>query len=671
MKKAACFIVVLLILCFKVTDVNAYVPNDPLILKQWYLEKANVYNAWDITKGSSDIIVAVIDSGVDIDHPDLIDNIWTNKDEIVGNGVDDDRNGYIDDVYGWDFVNSDNDVNPDIDISCISEKKCSLEGVNHGTVISGIIAGQQDNNIGISGIAPNVKIMALKVLNPNGGGNIEDVVNAIKYAKEKGATIINMSFVGTNDSIFLQQIMEEASLSNVIFTVAAGNYPGGGYNLNIDPMYPVCTKFNNKVSIGISAIDKNDKKPVFANYGSDCINFSAPGTSIFSTTVYKGEHSSFNNYYNGYWSGTSVATPIISGAIALIKSINPNLNNEEIFTILLDNSVDLGDKNLGRSIDVYKSVKYALENYNSNTDSFEIVASAGVGDEPLVNLVKNSGVIENSFLAYTKNFKGGVNAMSGDFDGDFDNEILTSPASSGGPHIRMFNKNGELENEFFAYPKTMTSGVNLASIDIDSDGEYEIVTSPVKNYESNIKIFGKKGNVRVSFLAYEKSFKGGVNIATCNLFNNGQSSIVTIPASAGGSSIKIFNTKGKLQKEFFAYNKNIKGNFSISCADVNSDGLDEIMVLNNSNISNNLYLDFFNVNGKNVKKLVIQKDANAKNYNVAFISSGEGNKNRIILSPRGSINPEIRIFDLNGKRLAKFYINNKKLNNGVNIAVFK
>ena len=671
MKKAACFIVVLFTLFFRVSNVNAYIPNDPLILKQWYLEKSNIYNAWDITKGSSDIIVAVIDSGVDIDHPDLINNIWTNKNEIIGNGIDDDNNGYIDDIYGWDFVNNDNDVNPDIDISCIAEKKCSLEGVNHGTVISGIIVGEQNNNIGISGIAPNAKVMALKVLNPNGGGNIEDVVNAIKYAKDKGASIINMSFVGTNDSIFLQQIMEETAFSNIIFTVAAGNNTSGGYNLNIDPMYPVCTKFNNKVSIGVSATDKNDKKPIFANYGSDCINFSAPGTSIFSTTVYKGEHSSFNNYYNGYWSGTSVATPIVSGAIALIKSINPNLNNEEVFAILNDNSTDLGNKNLGRSIDVYKSVKYALENYSSNNDLFEIVASAGVGDEPIVNLVKNSGVIENSFLAYAKNFKGGVNAISADFDGDFDNEILTSPATSGGPHIRMFNKNGNLESQFFAYSKNMTNGVNIVSIDVDSDGEYEIVTSPVKNYEPNVKIFDNKGNVKTSFFAYAKTFKGGVNMASCNLFDDYKNSIVTIPATFGGSHVRIFDGKGKLQKEFFAYKKNLIGNFSISCADINSDGRDEIMVLNNSNSSSNLYLDFFDTNGKSVKKLVIQKDSNVKNYNVAFINSGEENKKRIILSPKGLVNPEVKIFDLDGRRLAKFYINNKKMSNGVNIAIFK
>jgi len=163
----------------------AYIPNDPYISKQWYLDAADVYKAWDITKGSSDIIVAVIDSGVDYNHIDLKDNIWVNKKEIPDNGIDDDFNGYIDDVHGWDFVNNDNDPKPDIDVSCLAEKKCSLEGVNHGTVISGIIAGIQDNNEGISGIAPKVKIMPLKVLDPNGGGNIEDVISAIRYAQNK------------------------------------------------------------------------------------------------------------------------------------------------------------------------------------------------------------------------------------------------------------------------------------------------------------------------------------------------------------------------------------------------------------------------------------------------------------------------------------------------------
>jgi len=389
----------------------AYIPNDPYISKQWYLDAADVYKAWDITKGSSDIIVAVIDSGVDYNHIDLKDNIWVNKKEIPDNGIDDDFNGYIDDVHGWDFVNNDNDPKPDIDVSCLAEKKCSLEGVNHGTVISGIIAGIQDNNEGISGIAPKVKIMPLKVLDPNGGGNIEDVISAIRYAQNNGASIINMSFVGSIDSPELRKVMSDAAKNNIIFTVAAGNNIDGGYNLNIIPMYPVCSSFDDMVKIGVSSIDKNDIRPSFANFGSNCIDFSAPGTSIFSTTVYKGEHSSFNSYYNGYWSGTSVSAPIVAGAIALIKSINNNLTNQEVYNILFDNSESLSDPNSGRKIDIYKSVKYAADNYSANysNENYEIIASAGIGNDPNVNVIESNGDIKNSFLAYPATFKGGVN----------------------------------------------------------------------------------------------------------------------------------------------------------------------------------------------------------------------------------------------------------------------
>lgn len=671
MKKAACLIFFLFALFIKVSAVFAYVPNDPYISKQWYLNDSNVYGAWDITRGSNDIIVAVIDSGVDYNHIDLKDNIWKNNDEIPDNGVDDDLNGYIDDVNGWDFVNSDNDPKPDIDISCLAENKCSLEGVNHGTVISGIIAAKQDNNEGISGIAPEVKIMPLKVLDPNGGGNIEDVISAIYYAKNNGATIINMSFVGSTDSSILKSVMNDAASSNIIFTVAAGNNVDGGYNLNIVPMYPVCSSFDERVTIGVSSIDKNGLKPNFANSGSNCIDFSAPGTSIFSTTVYKGEHSSFNSYYNGYWSGTSVSTPIVTAAIALIKSINLNLTNQEVYNILFDNSGILDDPNLGRKIDIYKSVKYAMDNYSYNykDDSFEIIASAGIGDAPNVEVIKNNGDIKNNFLAYSKTFKGGVNAISADVDGDFYSEIITSPFSSLQSSIKIFDKDNKLKKEFLAYPKTMTSGVNISSIDLNGDGEQEIITAPSKRYDPQIKIFDKNGIQKLSFLAYPKTFKGGVNITSCDLDGNLNYSIVTAPASSGGSHIRIFDTKGKLKKEFFAYNKKITGGFSISCSDVNNDSKDEIIIVNNS--SKNIALDIFDGSGKKIKTIDLIRNSTIRNYNIAFIKNIDEYKQKIILAPKGAGNPEIKIFDMDGNLLTNFYVNNKNLNGGVNIAIKK
>lgn len=671
MKKAACLLLFLLALLLNTSAVFAYVPNDPYISKQWYLDESNVYNAWDITKGSRDIIVAVIDSGVDYNHVDLKDNIWKNIDEIPDNGIDDDLNGYIDDTNGWDFVNNDNDPKPDIDVSCLAEKKCSLEGVNHGTVISGIIAASQDNNEGISGIAPNVRVMPLKVLDPNGGGNIEDVISAIYYAKNNGATIINMSFVGSSDSVVLKKVMEEASKNNIIFTVAAGNNVDGGYNLNIVPMYPVCSSFDDKVIIGVSSIDKNNLKPNFANSGSNCIDFSAPGTSIFSTTVYKGEHSSFNSYYNGYWSGTSVSTPIVTAAIALIKSINANLTNQEVYNILFDNSENLDDPNLGRKVDVYKSVKYAMDNYSYNyrDDNFEIITSAGVGDMPDVEIIKNNGDIKSSFLAYSKTFKGGVNVISADVDGDFNSEIITSPFSYLQSSIKIFGENNKLKKEFLAYPKTMTSGVNISSIDLNDDGEYEIVTAPKGKYESQIKVFDKNGKQKLSFLAYPKTFKGGVNLATCDLDGNSNYSIVTAPASSGGSHIRVFDKNGKIKKEFFAYNKNIIGGFSISCSDINNDNKDEIIIINNRD--RKISLDVFEGSGKKIKSIDLIKNSTLKNYNVAFIKNTNEYKQKIILSPKGVGSPEIKIFDINGNLLTNFYINNKNLNGGVNIAIKK
>ncbi len=635
----------------------AYIPNDPYISKQWYLDAADVYKAWDITKGSSDIIVAVIDSGVDYNHIDLKDNIWVNKKEIPDNGIDDDFNGYIDDVHGWDFVNNDNDPKPDIDVSCLAEKKCSLEGVNHGTVISGIIAGIQDNNEGISGIAPKVKIMPLKVLDPNGGGNIEDVISAIRYAQNNGASIINMSFVGSIDSSELRKVMSDAAKSNIIFTVAAGNNIDGGYNLNIIPMYPVCSSFDDMVKIGVSSIDKNDIRPSFANFGSNCIDFSAPGTSIFSTTVYKGEHSSFNSYYNGYWSGTSVSAPIVAGAIALIKSINNNLTNQEVYNILFDNSESLSDPNSGRKIDIYKSVKYAADNYSANysNENYEIIASAGIGNDPNVNVIESNGDIKNSFLAYPATFKGGVNAIVADINGDFNNEIVVSPLSSFDSSIKIFDSNSKLIKQFLAYPATFKGGVNISSIDINADGEYEIITAPNKGYSPQVKIFDKNGNQKVSFLAYSPMFKGGVNVATCNLNGDSNYSIVTSPVSSGGSHIRIFSKDGKLEKEFFAYSKNIISGYPIFCADTNNDNKDEIIILNNR--TKNLSLDIFNGIGNKIKTITLnEKSSKLKNYSLMFIKNIEEYKQKIILNTKGQNSSIVEIFDTKGNILSNFNI---------------
>jgi len=458
MVKKVSFSILFLFFSFLFLDifyVNAleisYTPSDPDIEKQWYLKKINAYKAWDITRGKNTIVVAVIDSGVDINHPDLKDNIWRNVDEIYGNGIDDDNNGYIDDVNGWDFLLSNNDPNPKIPNDYTENSDVKIEGINHGTVVSGIIAAASSNKTGISGIAPNVKIMPLRVLDGLGGGNMSNVVNAIDYAMKNGADIINMSFVGSVRSTYLEDKLKEISNKDVLIVVSAGNnVKDGGTNLDEKKLYPVCSDaINNNFIIGVSALNQSDERAYFANYGS-CVDVSAPGVSIYSTTFLNMDYDDFSDPYSGYWSGTSMSAPIVSGILALMKSANEDLPKDQLIRILLDEGYPLKSNDIGVGVDAYSAVYRASANKFLKNANFTMYVGAGSGEKPIVKKITNTGYTEMQFLAYDENFRGGVNVSSGKLDGKKD-FIITGTGYSGGPQVRIFNTEGNLIRQFFAY----------------------------------------------------------------------------------------------------------------------------------------------------------------------------------------------------------------------------
>lgn len=277
-------------------------PNDELYDQQWHHDVVEPEKLWKYSKGEG-IVVAVIDTGVDFNHQDLADNIWTNQGEIPGNGIDDDRNGYIDDVRGWDFVERGG-------FNCLSSEDCTGEDNNpddvngHGTHVAGIIGAVDNNQIGISGIAPNVEIMPLRAGYSTGFSaflKTSDILDAIIYAINNDADVINMSFAGPELSR-LAEILKLAEDIGIVCVAAAGN------SGTTRQTYPAA--LSSVIAVGALSDDKS--KASYSNSGS-WVDFVAPGSWIFSTTP--------NNNYD-YKSGTSMAAPIVAGLAALIKGKN-------------------------------------------------------------------------------------------------------------------------------------------------------------------------------------------------------------------------------------------------------------------------------------------------------------------------------------------------------------
>jgi subtilisin family serine protease len=301
----------------------AALPADPAFNQLWGLRNAGQAGgspgadiraeaAWNVTTGSREVVVAVIDTGVDTGHPDLAANIWRNPREIPGDNRDNDGNGYIDDVVGWDFANGDADP---------------MDDNGHGTHVAGTIGAVGGNGVGVAGVTWQVSIMPLKFMSGSGRGTTSSAIAAINYAtmmrRDFGINVVatNNSWGGAGDSLALRSAIAAGGNSGILFVAAAGNSAADN---DAAPSYPA--SFADPAVIAVAASDRTNRLAGFSNFGATAVDIVAPGASIYSTLP--------GGSYGSY-SGTSMAAPHVTGTIALLAAAAPRASAGDIRTAIL------------------------------------------------------------------------------------------------------------------------------------------------------------------------------------------------------------------------------------------------------------------------------------------------------------------------------------------------
>ncbi len=309
-------------------------PNDPYYYRQWGLKNDGTFslspatagadidmeNGWNVEQGDSNIVVGIIDSGTKLDHPEFAGRIWNNYNEMPGNGIDDDGNGFIDDTQGWDFVHSDN---------------IPADDFGHGTNVTGIIGANGNNSIGYAGVDWNCKLMILKVLDSTNASLFSWLINAVYYAVDNGAKVINMSLGTTYNSITFQNAVAYAINNNVVVVACM-------MNDNSNTVYNPAA-YPGVIAVGSTDADDTRTAPFFwdpssgSNYGSH-ISVVAPGNYIYGIWYQS------NTYYGTYYGGTSQATPHVSGLAALLLAQDPSRTPAQIKSIIETTAEDqVGD----------------------------------------------------------------------------------------------------------------------------------------------------------------------------------------------------------------------------------------------------------------------------------------------------------------------------------------
>jgi len=614
--------------------------------------------AWTYGTGESTVTVAIIDSGADMDHPDLEDNL----------------------IAGYDYVNDDNDADDDND---------------HGSHVAGIIGAVGNNGAGVTGVNWSIKMKPYKVFNDEGVGSSFDFIQAFSAAVSAGIKLVNYSGGGESYSQASYDAISDGNDNGTLLIAAAMNesldtdIPGNEY-------YPNNYDLDNILTV--AATDQDDALASFSNYGTTSVDVAAPGYYIYSTIP--------DDDY-GYMNGTSMATPYVTGIAALYLSENPDYTHLGLKQLIMDNVdtiASLADKVVtGGRVNAlsmfsaadsvaptgtisYSTTDYTTEdviatlatsesviisnNEGANTYTFtengsftfqftDYAGNPGTAIATVNNIDTEAPSTPTGFLVYSDTDKqtalsisdqhsyplpyfewtestDSVSGLKGYYvnfsseitdeaeDGELQTEnyfeppkivadgsyylhvkavdnldnmtngvyityeyqpsrlIITGPKSNGGPQVRLFNTDGELVGQFMAYEESFTGGINVAVGDIDGNGINEIITSTREGGVPTIKIFDNRGNnLGWDFDAYDPAFRGGVNIGVGDIEGDGPHEIAVAPISGGSSNIRIFGLRNDeivpTTQNFLAYDENFRGGIALSIADVEGDGIGDLV----------------------------------------------------------------------------------------------
>ena len=421
----------------------------------------------------------------------------------------------------------------------------------------------------------------------------------------------------------------------------------------------------------MAAVDQERELTDFSNFGYQCIDISAPGTNFYSTVFHQLNNPQFSEYYSSGWSGTSVAAPIISATAALIKMHYPQFRSFDIYNIITASASSLRADNpqtyldLGTGlIDVGAALNLAASRHNQ---SRRIILASDQGVAPTVIIFDEDGQQLNSWLAYGEGFLGGFNIATGDVNGDDVKEIITAPKAGGGPHIRVFDEEGNVLSEFMAYDPKFYGGVNVSAGDLDGDGQMEIITAPLSNGGPHIRIFDWRGNLQRQFFAYEDDYFGGVNIATGDVNNDGLDEIITAPANAKSPEIKVFDYYRRIKSRFFAYDSNMIDGVKLTVGDVNNDDWEEIITAPAKNQT--AQIKMFSMKGRSKGEFLAYTSQLKTGIEIiARDLSGDGHPEILTLPHQGSA-ALLKVYDSRGLEKNSFYLRDVNDKNGYQIEV--